>query len=330
MPPKRPSEDPLDPYRAELERLARPAVRLARASQKTNCHLGGLPRVPASFVWPSNKEGRPLGFLAQLDLAEVRAAAEIEWLPKAGTLLFFYDVIEEPWGHEPEDRGGWKVIYLDEGRALAEATAPEAPQRTYESTRLSIMDPEVLRGLFKDPRGLLKDPRRILEARNLVKVTKETHSETVDVVFDRFDLEPSTFKSFPSFEDRAMRAVWPKHGLEAEAVKEAYGEFRAEELPRPQHQMEGYPVTVQAAEIEAEAHLAFQGVGDEDLEEMSRSRREQLLTGHEEWRLLLQLDSDEDGPGWMWGDSGLLYFLVRRDDARRGNFDDVWVILQCF
>src|SRR5918999_1927368 len=140
MPPKRPSEDPLDPYRAELERLARPAVRLARASQKTNCHLGGLPRVPASFVWPSNKEGRPLGFLAQLDLAEVRAAAEIEWLPKAGTLLFFYDVIEEPWGHEPEDRGGWKVIYLDEGRALAEATAPEAPQRTYESTRLSIMD----------------------------------------------------------------------------------------------------------------------------------------------------------------------------------------------
>lgn len=32
----------------------------------------------------------------------------------------------------------------------------------------------------------------------------------------------------------------------------------------------------------------------------------------------------------MRGDAGLLYFLVRKDDARRAEFDNVWVILQCF
>jgi uncharacterized protein YwqG len=108
MPSKRPDKDLLEPYRAELERLARPAVRLAHTSRKTNCHLGGVPLVPAGFVWPSNKDGRPLAFLAQLDLGEVRAAAEIEWLPKAGTLLFFYDVIDEPWGFEPSTAAAGK------------------------------------------------------------------------------------------------------------------------------------------------------------------------------------------------------------------------------
>jgi hypothetical protein len=214
------------------------------------------------------------------------------------------------------------VIYLEEGRALAEATAPDAPVQTHEYTKLSILDPDLVR-------GILKDPRRILEVRNLVKVTKETRSETVDVVFDRFDLEPSTFRSFPSFDDPAMRAVW-RDGGTASALKEAYDAFRAAELPRPQHQIDGHPVTVQEERIDAAAHLAFHGVRSDDLGRLSRSQREKLLVGHDEWELLLQLDSDDEGPGWMWGDCGLLYFLVRKDDARRGKFDDVWVILQCF
>jgi hypothetical protein len=214
------------------------------------------------------------------------------------------------------------VIYLEEGRALAQATAPDAPVQTYEQTKLSILDPELVR-------GILKDPRRILEVRNLVKVTKETRSETVDVVFDRFDLEPSTFRSFPSFDDPALRAVW-RSDRAASDVKEAYDDFRAAELPRPQHQIDGHPVTVQEERIDAAAHLAFHGVRSDDHGKLSRSQREELLAGHEEWTLLLQLDSDDEGPGWMWGDCGLLYFLVRKDDARRGNFDDVWVILQCF
>jgi len=31
----------------------------------------------------------------------------------------------------------------------------------------------------------------------------------------------------------------------------------------------------------------------------------------------------------MWGDDGNLYFWVREQDAKVGNFSDVWLILQC-
>jgi uncharacterized protein YwqG len=54
------------------------------------------------------------------------------------------------------------------------------------------------------------------------------------------------------------------------------------------------------------------------------------LSGKEssaDWKLLLQLDSDND-TGWIWCDAGLLYFWVREADARRGDFSKVWMILQ--
>ncbi len=48
------------------------------------------------------------------------------------------------------------------------------------------------------------------------------------------------------------------------------------------------------------------------------------------WNLLLQLDSDEAGPGWMWGDVGRLYFWIRDEDLAARRFDDVWMHLQCY
>ncbi len=47
-----------------------------------------------------------------------------------------------------------------------------------------------------------------------------------------------------------------------------------------------------------------------------------------EWKLLLQLDTDDD-TGWMWGDVGTLYFWVRESDARRRDFNKVWMVFQC-
>ncbi|MEU8076754.1 DUF1963 domain-containing protein [Catellatospora citrea] len=47
-----------------------------------------------------------------------------------------------------------------------------------------------------------------------------------------------------------------------------------------------------------------------------------------DWRLLWQVDTDERGLGWMWGDMGMLYFWIRSEDLAIGRFDRVWVILQ--
>jgi uncharacterized protein YwqG len=53
-----------------------------------------------------------------------------------------------------------------------------------------------------------------------------------------------------------------------------------------------------------------------------------LESGASNWRLLLQLDTDDD-LGVMWGDCGTLYYWVEEQASRSGHFSNVWLILQC-
>jgi len=46
-----------------------------------------------------------------------------------------------------------------------------------------------------------------------------------------------------------------------------------------------------------------------------------------EWLPLLQIDTDEDGPGWMWVDCGTIYFMIRRRDLAARCFDHIWFYL---
>jgi hypothetical protein len=46
------------------------------------------------------------------------------------------------------------------------------------------------------------------------------------------------------------------------------------------------------------------------------------------WRLLLQLDTDQAGPGWSWGDAGRLYFWIRERDLTQEEFSRAWIAVQ--
>ncbi|MBL9213586.1 MAG: DUF1963 domain-containing protein [Opitutaceae bacterium] len=94
------------------------------------------------------------------------------------------------------------------------------------------------------------------------------------------------------------------------------------------HQMLGYPSPVQNADMELECQLASNGIYVGNPEGYQDPRVPELKLGADEWKLLLQLDSDDD-TGWMWGDVGTLYFWVRESDARRCDFTKVWMIFQC-
>jgi len=49
------------------------------------------------------------------------------------------------------------------------------------------------------------------------------------------------------------------------------------------------------------------------------------------WQLLFQFDSIETKDYTMlWGDVGRIYFYIKRDDLAKLNFDNCWLVLQCY
>jgi uncharacterized protein YwqG len=115
------------------------------------------------------------------------------------------------------------------------------------------------------------------------------------------------------------------------AAYEAYREL-CDELAKPggftQHRLLGHPQLVQNP-MELECQLASNGVYCGGVEGCQSHEAKRLQAGTADWQLLLQIDTDEDGPGWMWGDCGRIYFWIKKQDLAVRRFADVWLIFQC-
>ena len=119
-------------------------------------------------------------------------------------------------------------------------------------------------------------------------------------------------------------------GLDAEedeAYTALWDELQAAEGEGLRHQLLGHPSPVQD-EMQLECQLVTNGVYCGDPSGYEDPRRAALERGALDWRLLLQVDSDER-LGMMWGDVGLLYFWMRQTDLAARDFERAWMILQC-
>jgi len=96
--------------------------------------------------------------------------------------------------------------------------------------------------------------------------------------------------------------------------------------PEPVHQIGGYPHPVQGDDMEARCQSVTEGLHLGDT--TSSKKPDGMSSSAADWRLLLQLDTDDDA-GMMWGDTGVLYFWIREQDARAKDFSRTWMILQC-
>ena len=264
-------DEPMRDVAALVAPFARPAIRIEPTGAGANSWAGGAPTVPADFEWP-RKNGEPLTFLAQFDLAEVATAHRFDWLPASGTLRFFYDTTEFPWGFDPADAGGWHVHYAPADAELSTCGAPTDA-----------------------------DPAMSLDRR-----TVEFHGVRVPPGPERPEIEAL------GFDYRELD----------EFVDARSGPFDAE------HQIGGFPSPVQGDAMELECQLASHGLYCGDSSGYEDPRAADLEPGAADWRLLFQFDSDDE-LDVMWGDCGMLYFWVREEDARRADFRDVWMILQC-
>lgn len=135
-------------------------------------------------------------------------------------------------------------------------------------------------------------------------------------------IERELFTSYPD----GQRVDFDAIGLSED---DEYFDFLHEHFgDEPRHQVGGFPSPVQNDCMEEECQLVSGGVYCGNPEGYSSKQAEMLRAKENDWRLLFQIDSDDEAET-MWGDMGMLYFWIRESDARKYKFSDVWMVLQC-
>lgn len=107
-------------FRALFKDSLAPAVRLIDLSRiprdnldgKLPCsRVGGNPLVFGDFTWPE-RDGRPMNYVASLNLEHIAACMPECALPKNGLLLFFLDWAGFEWGATLSDMDSCRVLHL--------------------------------------------------------------------------------------------------------------------------------------------------------------------------------------------------------------------------
>jgi uncharacterized protein YwqG len=93
------------------------------------------------------------------------------------------------------------------------------------------------------------------------------------------------------------------------------------------HQLLGHPYQIQT-DMAVMSQLVTNGIYMGDGDPFAQPRARELIEGAGEWRLLLQIDSDDE-TGMQWSDNGMLYFWIKKDDLKNRAFDKCWFALQC-
>lgn len=239
--------------------------------------IGGAPDIPTDFVWPQTKNGQFLHFLCQLNLAEIKPFDSNNLLPTDGLLSFFYDVVEQPWGFDPNDEDGFHVFHFTQAK-LQRTEQPNTLMESINSAALSFKNEWTL------PSWESPDGQKLTDL-----LTEQQEDAYNDFLFD-----------------------WIDEG----------------ETEHTTHRIDGHPNMIQG-DMYLECQLVTNGLYCGDSTGYDHPLRKELEPHAKDWKLLLQLDSADD-LGYMWGDSGKLYFWIREQDCKNKAFDKVWAILQCY
>ena len=90
----------------------------------------------------------------------------------------------------------------------------------------------------------------------------------------------------------------------------------------------GYPDVIQSSMEEQCAAITKGFIGGID---SPKKYREEVIKDSKNWILLFQMDAIKvDDYELMFGDSGHIYFWIKKEDLKNKNFDNIWLILQCY
>lgn len=240
--------------------------------------LGGTPDLPGDVPWPTWND-EPLSFVAQIDMRDCHPFDIDRSLPAEGWLVFFYDAKQGVWGFDPEDRDGFRVLYVQPESELQRLEMPEGMPKYARFLPSSVA--------FASGWSILCIGDGLLEK---IELPEERLGATMEAMYE---------------------------------IVDSVGSGSA-----ANHHFLGHPEIIQN-DMRLGCQLVSNGIYCGKAEGYRDPRVEDLRPGVSDWRLLLQLDSDWDGPKWMWGDAGMIYFWIREQDLAARAFDKAWVALQC-
>jgi uncharacterized protein YwqG len=96
--------------------------------------------------------------------------------------------------------------------------------------------------------------------------------------------------------------------------------------PRPHHKLLGHAEQWQT-DMQLDCQLVSNGLSVGTPDWRASPRRDALEAGASNWRLLLQVDTDENA-GMQWGDLGSLYYWINGSSLESRSFEDAWLFLQ--
>lgn len=131
---------------------------------------------------------------------------------------------------------------------------------------------------------------------------------------EQLDLDSSDYAAWEELRERLAR-------LQGVELEELAPERHA------LHRLFGYPEELQAR-MELDCQLASQGIDLSDEAAYVDPRAQKLELGAPEWRLLLQVSTDDE-VGFYWGDGlGRLYVWIRERDLLERKAAQAWAILR--
>lgn len=142
-----------------------------------------------------------------------------------------------------------------------------------------------------------------------------------DGVFQAVGLRPVAELTFAPWESFDVESL----GMSRDEVFAYADLFGSEDATI--HRLLGHPDPVQG-DMQLECQLVTNGLYCGDSSGYRDPRAEELRGGAAEWRLLLQVDS-QDEVGMMWGDVGRIYYWIKHTDLLRRDWDLSWLVLQC-
>ena len=92
----------------------------------------------------------------------------------------------------------------------------------------------------------------------------------------------------------------------------------------------GYPEVIQNP-MEEECEAVTRGFDMGGIESYPKQYQKEIKSASKDWILLFQMDTVETSDyELMFGDSGHIYFWIKKEDLANKNFENIWLILQCY